>query len=63
MPYNNITELFESLQAPQLNKRVFAQIAGKKYTYQTLLKDIDKLHVHFQEKGLKKGDRIVLSVE
>lgn len=63
MPYNNITDLFESLQGPQLSKKVFAQIGGKKYTYQTLLIDIDKLHQLFQQRGLKKGDRIVLSVE
>ena len=63
MNYKNIETIFENLQRAELQKKTFAQLGTQKITYRKLLEDVQKLHLFFETKGLKKGDRIVLSTE
>jgi len=59
----NISELFESLNKSDVKKKTFSIIDNKTITYKQLLSEIDKLHVLFQNNGLKKGDKIILSTQ
>lgn len=63
MNYNNITELYEALKGKQNSKRLFSHVGRKKTTYNDLITEIDKLHVIFQNNGLTKGQRVILSVK
>ncbi|WP_316839184.1 AMP-binding protein [Pedobacter gandavensis] len=63
MNYNNINDLFEVLSNDATSKRLFAEINGRKITYRELVEDIRKLFTFFEQKGLQKGDRIVLSTK
>jgi len=62
MNSTNVNELYTFLKGEN-SKKTFAQIGGKTISYRQLLSDIDKLHVVFNQKGLKKGDQVVLSVQ
>jgi len=61
MRYNNVQSLFEGIEKANISKKVFAQIADKKITYKQILDEVNKLGNFFHSKGLKKGDRIILS--
>ena len=63
MSYTNTTDFFNALKQPSIGKRVFSKINGKDTSYKTLSEDIEKLLVIFQNKGLKKGNRILLSTK
>jgi long-chain acyl-CoA synthetase len=61
MRYDNIQSLFEEIEKANIEKKIFAQLLGTKITYKQLLTDINKLNNLFHSKGLKKGDRLILS--
>lgn len=63
MRYDNIMELFAGIESAGLQKKIFAQIYGTKYSYKQLLEEIGKLHTLFQNNGFKKGDQIILSTD
>ena len=62
MTYTNINSLFETLQQAAIRNRLFAQIGDKKITYGQLQEEIDKLCSIFQINGLRRGDKVILSV-
>ncbi|MEO6355610.1 MAG: AMP-binding protein, partial [Ferruginibacter sp.] len=62
MTYTNTNSLFETLQQAATRNRLFAHIGDKKTTYGQLLEEIEKLWSIFQKNGLKKGDKVILSV-
>jgi acyl-CoA synthetase (AMP-forming)/AMP-acid ligase II/acyl carrier protein len=62
MTYTNTNSLFETLQQAAIRNRLFAHIGDKKTTYGQLLEEIEKLWSIFQKNGLKKGDKVILSV-
>jgi acyl-coenzyme A synthetase/AMP-(fatty) acid ligase/acyl carrier protein len=63
MNYNNSKDLFQGLSNESIAKRTFAEINTKKITYGELCSDINKLCILFDQNGLKKGDRIILSTK
>ncbi len=58
-----ISELYNHLDSNKNSKKVFAQIGSQRYTYGQVLQDIYKLNHLFNQKGLKEGDRVVLSID
>lgn len=62
MSFNNINDLFASLKEEN-SKNDFALINGKTISYRQLLSEIDKLHVLFADKGLQKGDKVIVSLQ
>ncbi len=61
MSLSNISEVFKRLEQSKVKNQIFYQTKVLKVTYKELLNEIDKLHVVFQNEGLKKGDKIILS--
>lgn len=61
MSLSNISKVFNRLEQKKVQKHIFYQEKGKSISYKQLLKEISKLHVIFQNEGLKKGDKIILS--
>ena len=61
MNLSNISEVFKKLEQPKALNNIFYQEKGKSISYSQLLKEINKLHVVFQNEGLKKGDKVILS--
>ncbi|PWJ35036.1 AMP-binding protein [Sediminitomix flava] len=61
MKPQNIQELFT--QISQAGKKEFAKVEGKKYTYKDFLTQVQQLQTLFNEKGLKEGDKVILSVD
>lgn len=61
MSYTNIQNLFEHINNADVSKKLFAQIDNTKYTYGQVLEDIERLQGYFQMKGLKKGDKVIIS--
>lgn len=62
MNYKNINNLLDLIKEPNISKKNFAEIKESKITYQKLLSDVKKLHVLYSDGGLKKGDKVILSV-
>lgn len=57
----NINTLIEKLKEIGIRDRIFAQIGEEKILYGRLQEEVDKLHVIFQQNGIKKGTQIILS--
>lgn len=56
----NIVEIVDRLETKVSKSKIFAQL-DTSYTYQQLTVDMRRLATVFQEKGLKKGDRLLLA--
>lgn len=61
MSYTSVNALFEELNNADISKKLFAQINNTKYTYGQVLEDVERLQGYFQMKGLKKGDKVIIS--
>ena len=47
----------------KLNKKIFLEIAGKQYSYETFFTDVVKISNLFRSKGLIEGDKMFLSLK
>ena len=63
MKYTNFPHLFTELQKSGNEKKVFAEIAGKVYTYGQLNSQVEKTCTLLFQSGLRTGDRVIVSTK